>query len=66
MLALSFIIVVVLIIAAMFAGKGDRDSDGPGGFDFDFFDFMIFRDLLWWGSYSTVSNLRRLQRSICC
>jgi hypothetical protein len=53
MLLLSFIIVVVLIIAAMFAGKGDRDSDGPGGFDFDFIDFMIFRDLLWWGSYST-------------
>jgi hypothetical protein len=56
MLLLSFIIVVLLIIAAMFAGKGDRDGDGPGGFDLDFIDFMIFRDLLWWGSFSTYPN----------
>jgi hypothetical protein len=53
MLLLSFVIVVILIIAAMFAGKGDRDNDSGGGFDFDFIDFMIFRDLLWWGSFST-------------
>ena len=52
MLIISFALVVVLIIAAMLAGRGDRDGDG-GGFDMDFFDFMIFRDLLFWGSYST-------------
>jgi hypothetical protein len=53
MLIVSFILVVVLIIAAMLAGRGDRDGDRGGGFDFDFFDFMILRDLLWWGSYSS-------------
>ena len=56
MLVISFLLVVVLIIAAMFAGRGDRDSDsggGGGGFNFDFFDFMILRDLLWWGTYSS-------------
>ncbi len=54
MLIVSFALVVVLIIAAMLAGRGDRDGDsGDSGFDFDFFDFMILRDLLWWGSFST-------------
>lgn len=53
MLILSFLAVVLLIIAVMLASRGDRDSDSGGGFDFDFFDYMILRDLLFWGTYPT-------------
>jgi hypothetical protein len=53
MLILSFIVVVLLIIAAMLAGRGDRDDDRGGGFEFDFFDYLILRDLLFWGTYSS-------------
>lgn len=52
MLVLSFIAVILLVIAvvlAMNSGK-DGDRDGGGGFDFDFFDYMILRDLFFWGT----------------
>jgi hypothetical protein len=58
MLILSFIAVIVLIIAAILVISrmgGDSDSGGGdgGGFSFDFFDWMILRDILWWGSWSS-------------
>lgn len=57
MLVVSFILVIVLIIAAMLAmqNRDDRDGGGGGGggFSLDFFDYLILRDLFWWGSYPT-------------
>jgi hypothetical protein len=53
MLVLSFIAVILLIIVAILAMNSGKDGDRDGGgLDFDFFDFMIFRDLLFWGSTS--------------
>jgi len=51
MLILSLLTVVLLVFAVIFYSAtrgGNNDSDGDTGFSFDFFDFMIFRDLLWW------------------
>lgn len=58
MLVVSFIIILILIIAVMLAMQSrDRDDD-RGGFDFNFsfFDYMILRDLLCWGTYSSAST----------
>lgn len=62
MLILSAIAVIVLIIAiALASQRGDRDDDGGfgggfgGGFHFSFFDYLILRDLLYWGMYTTTS-----------
>jgi hypothetical protein len=59
MLVVSFIAIVVLIIIAMIvlsrlgsSGDGGGDDGGGFGFDFDFFDFMILRDLFYWGAWS--------------
>ncbi len=54
MLILSFLAVIVLIIAVILA-MNTRDNDRDGGFDFnfDFFDYLILRDLLWWGTYNS-------------
>lgn len=53
MLVLSFIAVILLVIAAILAMNSSKDGDRDGGgLDFDFFDFMIFRDLMFWGSTS--------------
>jgi len=53
MLVLSFIAVILLVIAAILAMNSSKDGDRDGGgLDFDFLDFMIFRDLMFWGSTS--------------
>ena len=52
-LIVSFVIVVVLIVLAMLAMRGGSDRDDDSGFSLDFFDFMIVRDLLWWGTWTT-------------
>jgi len=54
MLIVSFILIVFLIVAAVFImmkGSSDSDDNGGGGFSFDFFDYMILRDILWWGTW---------------
>jgi hypothetical protein len=52
--------VVVIIIAVVLGlqASSDRDSGDGGGFDFsfNFFDYMILRDLFWWGSWSTYGD----------
>ncbi len=53
-LILSFLVIVVLIIAAiLFAQRGsdnDNDSGYGGGFGgFDFFDWMLLRNFFYWG-----------------
>ncbi|HEY9733744.1 MAG TPA: hypothetical protein V6C89_17645 [Drouetiella sp.] len=53
-LILSFLVIVVLIIAAiLFAQRGndsDNDSGFGGGFGgFDFFDWMLLRNFFYWG-----------------
>jgi hypothetical protein len=53
-LILSFLVIVVLIIAAiLFAQRGsdsDSDSGYGGGFGgFDFFDWMLLRNFFYWG-----------------
>jgi len=53
MLILSFLIVIGLIIVIMLRGSGDRDRGRGIDIDFDFFDYLIFRDLFWWGTQST-------------
>jgi hypothetical protein len=70
MLVLSLVIVVGLIFIAITAmNKGSNDNDRDGGFSLDFFDFMILRDLFYWGAYSTYdpyqagySEPRRIER----
>ena len=53
MLVLSFIAVILLVIAAVLAMNSSKDGDRDGGgFDFDFFDYMILRDLFFWGTPS--------------
>ncbi len=57
MLVVSFIAILLLILIVVIAlsrmGSDGDDSGGDGGgFNFDFFDFMILRDLLWWGAWS--------------
>lgn len=56
MLIVSFILIVIMIFAViLYLNKGnDRDSgDHFGGFHFGFFDYLILRDLLFWGTYSS-------------
>jgi hypothetical protein len=54
-LILSFLVIVVLIIAAIFFAQRGSDSDsdsgyGGGGFGgFDFFDWMLLRNFFFWG-----------------
>lgn len=54
MLILSLITIVVLILIVLKGNSrsDDRDRGGGGGIDFDFFDYLLLRDLLWWGTYS--------------
>jgi hypothetical protein len=33
-------------------GQSRDDRDSGGGLDFDFFDYLLIRDLFWWGTYS--------------
>lgn len=56
MLIVSFLLVVVLVIAVILYSSRDGDRDGGdnfSGFHFGFFDYLILRDLLWWGTYSS-------------
>ncbi len=63
MLILSFLIVIGLIIVIVLRGGGDRDRDrGGGDFNFDFFDYIILRDLFWWGTDATM--YRRDRRAV--
>lgn len=57
MLILSFLAVIGLILVVIMSGRGGRDDRDRGGIDISFFDWMIIRDLLWWGTWnSTYSN----------
>jgi hypothetical protein len=56
MLILSLVIVGILIVVIILRGGRSNDRDrgyGDGGFHFGFFDWLIIRDLLYWGSYNT-------------
>ncbi|MCI0352245.1 MAG: hypothetical protein L0Z53_22735 [Acidobacteriales bacterium] len=56
MLVLSLITIVVLILVVMTAlNRGSSDSDRDRGFsiDFNLFDYLILRDLFWWGTWSS-------------
>jgi hypothetical protein len=53
MLVLSFLAVIVLIFIAILAMNKGGDGDSDSGFNFDFFDFMILRDLFYWGTFAT-------------
>jgi len=53
MLILSVLLVIALILVVILGRGRDGDRDGDRGFDLSFFDYMILRDLFWWGVYST-------------
>lgn len=54
MLVVSLLVVVGLIFVAIMAMNKGSDNDRDGGdFHFGFFDYMILRDLFYWGTYST-------------
>jgi len=58
MLIISFVAVILLILlVVLLLSHAGSDSSADGGdmrgFSFDFFDWMILRDILWWGSYSS-------------
>ncbi|MBS2003780.1 MAG: hypothetical protein JST44_19890 [Cyanobacteria bacterium SZAS LIN-5] len=53
-LILSFLVIVVLIIAAIFFAQRGSDSDSDSGYGggfggFDFFDWMLLRNFFYWG-----------------
>lgn len=53
-LILSFLVIVVLIIAAIFLAQKGSDSDSDSGYGggfggFDFFDWMLLRNFFYWG-----------------
>lgn len=50
MLIISLFIVIVTILALILSRGGDRDDD-RGGLDFNFFDYLILRDIFFWGTY---------------
>jgi hypothetical protein len=58
MLIVSLIVLVIVAFVLIQAlnKSNDRDSDFGGGFHFSFFDYMILRELLWYGSYSSMGN----------
>ena len=51
MLILSLLVIMLLLLALLMRGSNDRD-DGRFNFRLGFFDWMILRDLLYWGSYA--------------
>lgn len=53
MLIASLLAIVVLFFVLMMTLNKSGDDDRGGGFEFDFFDYLILRDLLWWGTWST-------------
>ncbi len=52
MLIVSLVTIVVLAFIVLTAMQRGSDSDSGSGFDFDFFDFVILRDILWWGTWA--------------
>ncbi len=66
MLILSVLAVIFIFIAIMLysnrGGDNDRDDYGGGGFHFGFFDYLILRDLLTWGAYSTAGQPQNQQQ----
>lgn len=66
MLILSVLAVIFIFIAIMLysnkGGNNDRDDYGGGGFHFGFFDYLILRDLLTWGAYSTAGQPQNQQQ----
>ncbi len=58
MLILSVLAVIGIFIAIMIYGNKGGDSDRDdfgGGFHFGFFDYLILRDLLYWGTYGATT-----------
>lgn len=58
-LILSVVILAILffvVILALSKARGDGDFDFDIPFDFDFFDFLILRELFFWGVYSSTYN----------
>jgi hypothetical protein len=51
MLILSLLMIMLLLLFLVLRGSSSRD-DGRINFRFGFFDYMILRDLLYWGSYA--------------
>jgi hypothetical protein len=37
-------------VAILYLNRGNSRDDNRGGFSLDFFDYMILRDLFWWGA----------------
>ena len=67
MLIVSLIIISVLIIflIIVMSQRGSNDRHGGfggfgGGFHFGFFDYLILRDLIWWGTASSYRHQYRL------
>lgn len=58
MLIVSLVTIVVLafLIMTTLQRASSNDDGGGGGFEFDFLDFMIVRDLLWWGTWSALPD----------
>lgn len=50
-IVLAILFFVVILALSKARGDGDFDFDIP--FDFDFFDFLILRELFFWGVYSS-------------
>ncbi len=58
MLVVSLITIVVLFFIVMTTlqrGSSDDDDRGPS-FHFGFFDYLILRDIFWWGTWSTMPD----------
>lgn len=53
MLIISFIIVFLLVIGVLIYLSRGNDRDGDREFSFGFFDYLILRDLFYWGAYSS-------------
>lgn len=51
MLILSLLLIMLLVLFLMLRGSSSRD-DGRFNFRFGFFDYLILRDLFYWGSYA--------------
>ena len=70
MLIVSLIVIALLVVAVIlyYSRGGDRDRDfggfggGHHGFRFGFFDYLILRELLWWGTYSRTPTYYRYDR----
>jgi hypothetical protein len=65
MLVVSLITIVILffiVMSTLQRGGNDDDDRGPS-FHFGFFDYLILRDIFWWGSMTTQPDRYRLDES---